>query len=248
VAGARGNRAFLTRVVTQLARSGITQFVDVGCGLPVAVNVHEIAQRVNPDSRVVYVDVDPIVLVYARALLASDSRTIVVAGDLRDPRAVLGSPDIREHLDLSRPVAVLLLAVLHFVRDEEDPAGIVATFRDALVPGSQIAISHVADMPDGGGPSRAAATRQAVKVYQDLAGPFVLRSRAQVTALFAGLDVWEPGVVPVRLWRPARGRFGPVVPVLGGVGRVTRPGEQVQDPAAARWPRPRDGLRPRLRL
>ena len=139
VAGARGNRAFLTRVVTHLARAGISQFVDVGSGL------------------------------------------------------------------------------------DDDPAGVVAAFREALAPGSCIAISHVADLPDGDGPARAAATREAVGVYEELAAPFVLRTCEQVTGLFTGLRLVDPGVVPVQLWRPARGRPGPAVPVLGGVGLVTAP-------------------------
>jgi SAM-dependent methyltransferase len=228
VAGARGNRSFLTCVITYLARSGITQFLDVGSGLPTSGNVHQIAQRINPDSRVVYVDLDPVVLVHARALLATDPGTIAVAGDARDPHAILNDPDVRAHLDLSRPVAALFIAVLHFVREEECPAGIVAAFQDALAPGSHIAISHVADLPDHEGPDRAAATREAVKTYRDLATPFVLRTHAQVTALFAGLDLLEPGVVPVHLWRPARGRPGPAVPVLGGVGRLPALGQDRQ--------------------
>jgi SAM-dependent methyltransferase len=224
VTGARGNRAFLTRVITHLARSGITQFLDVGSGLPTAGNVHQIAQRINPDSRVVYVDVDPEVLVHARALLATDPGTIAVAGDARDPHTILNDPDVRAHLDLSRPVAALFIAVLHFVPEDGDPAGIVAAFRNTLAPGSHIAISHVADLPDHEGPDRAAATREAVETYQELAAPFVLRTHAQVTALFAGLDLLTPGVMPVHLWRPTRARPGPAVPVLGGVGRLPAPG------------------------
>jgi SAM-dependent methyltransferase len=221
VAGARGNRAFLTRVITYLARAGISQFLDVGSGLPAAGNVHEIAQGINPDARVIYVDHDPIVLVHARALLACDERTIAVAGDARDPASILGNPDVRSHLDFGRPVAVLFIAVLHFLPDD-DPARVVAAFRDALAPGSHIAISHVAELPDDGtGPARAAATREAVGVYEELAAPFVLRTPEQVTGLFAGLQLVGPGVVPVQLWQPARGRPGPAVPVLGGVGHVT---------------------------
>ncbi len=224
VAGARGNRAFLTRVVTHLARAGISQFVDVGSGLPAAGNVHEVAQGIKADARVVYLDHDPIVLIHARALLACDDRTIAVAGDARDPAGILGNPDIRRHLDFSRPIAVLLLGLLHFLRNDDDPAGVVAAFRDALAPGSYLAISHVADLPDEGGPARAAATREAVGVYEEMAAPFVLRTSEQITGLFTGLQLVDPGVVPVHLWRPARGRPGPVVPVLGGVGQVPNPG------------------------
>ena len=158
VAGARGNRAFLTRVITHLARAGIRQFLDVGSGLPSSGNVHEIAQGINRDARVVYVDHDPIVLVHARALLARDDRTIAVAGDARDPASVLANPDVRSHLDFSQPIAVLF-----------------------------IAISHVADLPDEGGPARAAAAREAVGMYEEMAAPFVLRSPEHITGLFAGL-------------------------------------------------------------
>jgi SAM-dependent methyltransferase len=224
VAGARGNRAFLTRAITHLARAGIRQFLDVGSGLPSSGNVHEIAQGINPDAKVVYVDHDPIVLVHARALLACDGRTIAVAGDASDPASILANPDVRGHLDFRQPIAVLFIAVLHFLGNGDDPAGVVAVFRDALAPGSYIAISHVADLPDEGGPARAAATREAVGLYEEMAAPFVLRTPERITGLFTGLQLVDPGVVPVHLWQPARGRPGPAVPVLGGVGRVTEPG------------------------
>ena len=135
VAGARGNRAFLTRVVTHLARAGVSQFLDVGSGLPAAGNVHEIAQGINPDARVVYIDHDPIVLVHARALLARDKRTVAVAGDARDPVSILANPDVRSHLDFHRPIAVLFIAVLHFLREDDDPASVVAERRHDAGPG-----------------------------------------------------------------------------------------------------------------
>jgi SAM-dependent methyltransferase len=220
VAGARGNRAFLTRAITHLARAGIRQFLDVGSGLPTSGNVHEVAQGINRDAKVVYVDHDPIVLVHARALLACDERTIAVAGDVRDPATILANHNVRSHLDFSQPIAVLFIAVLHFLGNDDDPAGVVAAFRDALAPGSYIAISHVADLPDEGGPARAAATREAVGLYEEMAAPFVLRTPERITGLFAGLQLVDPGVVPVHLWQPARGRPGPAVPVLAGIGRV----------------------------
>jgi SAM-dependent methyltransferase len=239
VAGARGNRAFLTRVITFLAKAGISQFLDVGSGLPAAGNVHEIAQAINPDARVVYVDHDEIVLVHARALLACDERTIAVAGDARKPESILANPDVRGHLDFSQPIAVLFIAVLHFLREDDDPAGVVAAFRDALAPGSHVVISHVAAIPDdGAGPARAAATREAVGVYEELAAPFALRTPEQITALFTGLHLVDPGVVPVHLWKPARGRPGPAVPVLGGVGYLGAP-----VPGTAQTARPAGGPR-----
>jgi hypothetical protein len=170
---------------------------------------------------VAYVDNDPIVLTHARALLA-DEATIAVGGDARDPAAVLADPAVRGHLDFEKPVAVLLVSVLHFLAGpDDDPAAVVGAFRDALVPGSFVVISHVADLP--GSPrsaERVQATREAARLYQELAGPFTLRSRSEIAALFAGLDLVEPGLVGVHEWRPRRDRPGPPVPVLGGIGRV----------------------------
>ncbi len=218
--GARANRAFLRRAVCFLAGQGITQFLDVGAGLPSAGNVHEVAQRLQPDARVCYLDNDPVVLAHARALLAGQT-TIAVAGDARDPHAILADPAVRAHLDLQQPVAVLFVAILHFLRNADDPAAVVATFRDALAPGSFVVISHVADLPDDPtDPQRADATREAVKVYEDLAVPFVLRSRQEIAALFTGFDLVEPGLVAAHQWRPRRGRPGLPVPVLAGVGEL----------------------------
>ena len=229
VTGARANRSFLRRAVSFLARQGITQFVDVGAGLPSAGNVHEVARRFQPDARVCYLDNDPVVLAHARALLAGKN-TIAVAGDARDPAAILADPEIRAHIDFGRPVAVLFIAILHFLRTEDDPAAVVAAFRDALVPGSFVVISHLADLPDGPAESeRAQATREAVKLYEDLAAPFVLRPRQEIAGLFTGFDLVEPGLVPAHDWRPARGRPGPPVPVLAGVGRLPVPDVPVPD-------------------
>lgn len=223
VQGARANRAFLRRAVRHLASRGIEQFLDLGAGLPAPGNVHEVAQAVNPAVRVVYVDLDPVVLAHARALLACDTRTIVVPGDLREPAAILTDPDVSAHLDLSRPVAVLLLAVLHFVRDSEAPARIVADLRERVAPGSAVVISHVADLPDGDRPARAAATRKAAGLYEELAGPFTLRTPDQITGLFAGLDLLDPGVVPANQWRLPGTRPGRPVPILAGVARIPGP-------------------------
>jgi SAM-dependent methyltransferase len=223
VTGARANRAFLRRAVSFLARQGITQFVDVGAGLPSAGNVHEVAQRFQPDARVCYLDNDPVVLAHARALLAGKN-TIAVAGDARDPQAILADPEVRAHVDFQLPVAVLFIAVLHFLCAEDDPAGVVAAFRDVLAPGSFVVISHVADLPDGhAGSERAQATREAVKLYEELAAPFVLRTREDIAGLFAGFDLVDPGLVLAHRWRPDRRRPGPPVPVLAAVGRLLDP-------------------------
>jgi SAM-dependent methyltransferase len=224
VQGARANRGFVQRAVRFLASLGVGQYLDVGCGLPSGGAVHEVARR-RPDARVVYVDHDPVVLAHARALLA-DPLTAVVAGDVRDPRALLVDSVLRGQLDLGRPVAVLLTALLHFVPEEDDPGAIVAAFRDALVPGSFLVVSHAADFPDSpGGPARAAGSRAAAGVYRELAGPFTLRTPAEVEALFDGWELVEPGLVGAHEWRPRRGRPGPPVPLLAGVGRLPEPAQ-----------------------
>jgi S-adenosyl methyltransferase len=213
----RENRAFLRRVVRFLAEeAGIRQFIDLGAGLPTQGNVHEVAQQVAPEARVVYVDNDPIVNVHGQALLAGEATSIVLA-DLRQPEAVLDHPGIREAVDLAQPVAVLLLAVLHLVADEEDPAGIVARFRDRLAPGSYLAISH------GTADINPQAARKAAERFASArtAAPYVHRSYAQVQRFFDGLELVEPGLVQIPLWRPD----GPLPEDLdrvngyGGVGR-----------------------------
>jgi hypothetical protein len=144
--GPRENREFLGRTVRSLAgEAGIRQFLDIGTGLPTTNSVHEVAQQVAPSSRVVYVDNDPLVLTHARALLASsrEGRTAYIQADLRNPQGILSSPVVQSVIDFSQPVALLLLAVLQFIPDEDGPAGIVATLRDALAPGSYIIASHV---------------------------------------------------------------------------------------------------------
>ncbi len=230
VEGARANRAFLRRAATHLTRAGIDQFLDLGSGLPTSPNVHEIAQRINPDVRVVYLDRDPVVLVHARALLARDG-AIAVAGDIRDPHAILTDPAIRAHLDFDRPIGLLLVAVAHFLTEQDKPAQIIAAFRDALAPGSHLVLSHVADLGNQEQPSpvpdpvRAIATRDAARVYESLAGPFTLRTSAEIESLFNGFELITPGVVPAHQWRPERRRPTRDVPILAGVGHLPdRPG------------------------
>jgi len=159
---ALANRAFLQRAVRFLAaEAGIRQFIDIGTGIPSAGNVHEVAGRAAPDARVVYVDNDPIVHVHANALLTGSGTTGIVLADLRDPAAIVAHPQLRELIDFSRPVALLLVAILHFIRDEEDPAEIVATLRDALPAGSYLALSHgTLDFHPPGDADQAAAGSQ----------------------------------------------------------------------------------------
>ena len=196
---ARANRAFLGRAVRYLAgEAGIRQFLDIGTGIPTAGNTHEVAQAVAPDARVVYVDNDPIVLAHARALMSSHAagETAFIFADLRRPEAILGDPTLTATLDLGRPVAVMLVAILMFLGDGEDPYGIVARLLEALPSGSVLAISHpTADFDP-------AAMAGAVAASKRSGIALVPRRRAEVEAFFNGLDLVEPGVVPVEAWRP----------------------------------------------
>ncbi len=206
--GARENRAFLQRAVRYLAaeEAGIRQFLDIGTGLPTQGNVHQVAQAVAPDARVAYVDHDPVVHVHANALLADNTTTVAVLADLRDPEAILRHPEVRRLLDFARPVAVLLVAVLHFLRDEEDPAGIVARLRDAMAPGSYLVVSHAtADFhPQAGA--------KVTEVYQRASAPLVLRSHSETGRFFGGFDLVAPGLVEPASWHPD----DPVSPGAGG--------------------------------
>lgn len=217
--GCRANRAFLDRAVAHLSACGIHQFLDVGSGIPTVGNVHEVARRAAPDARVVYVDVDPVAVTHARHLLATDDDVSVVREDLRRPQSILRHPDVANFLDLDQPVALLLFGVLHFIADADGPADIIAAFRDALPPGSALALSH------GSAESRPQEARDAQSVYQDTANPLTMRSHEQVAALFDGFGLESPGVVWVSQWRP-----DPAAPtdprperhaMIGAVGRLT---------------------------
>ena len=196
--GARANRQFLSRVVRHLAsEAGIRQFLDVGTGIPTANNTHEVAQSAAPDSRVVYVDYDPIVLIHARALLASHDDGLIdyLHADLRDPGAILDQA--ARTLDFSRPVAVMLIAILHAIGDEDDPHQIVTRLVDAVPAGSYLAISHVASDIDAEKIAEATA-----RLNQLSHQHFTLRDHAGVTRFFDGLELLEPGLVRVEDWRP----------------------------------------------
>ncbi|MGH3391880.1 MAG: SAM-dependent methyltransferase [Actinomadura sp.] len=214
-AGALANRRFLGRAVEFLAGAGIKQFLDLGTGLPSQNNVHEVAQRVCPDARVVYVDNDPVVLNHAEALLASDDSTVVLCEDLREPERILAHPDVQRMIDFSQPVAVMFVAVLHFVTDEQDPWGIVSAMTEPLVPGSYLALAHgILDGP-------AAEVVTDIQEKYHASSPAVFRSRAAITRFFDGFELVDPGVVHHTEWRSdelerARpgGEWG-----LAGVGR-----------------------------
>jgi SAM-dependent methyltransferase len=212
------NRRFLRRVVRYLtAEAGIGQFLDIGVGLPTQGAVHEVAHELNPRARVAYVDYDPMVVRHGLALLAKQDRSVVVEADLRRPAELLADPVVRNHLDFSRPVAVMLLAILHFVADEHDPDQILAQLREALVPGSYLIISHVGSdlFPD------MAAAERAAKVYERASEPIVPRSRERILGFFGDFELIEPGLVPKHQWRPVTEEAAKVTSDIswGGVAR-----------------------------
>jgi hypothetical protein len=220
---ARDNRAFLGRVTRFLAEAGVDQFIDIGSGLPAADPVHEVARAVNPDVRVVYVDHDPVVVAHARAILSDNSasssppRVTAVEADVRYPRNLLTTREICNLIDFSRPVAILLVAVLHFVPEASHPHDIVAAIAARVAPGSYLAISHVT-----GDHITADAARAAEVVYEGASAPGVPRRRGEIARFLRGLDVAPPGVVDIRSWRPGRGRGRQTGPCLfyGAVGQV----------------------------
>ncbi|MGP4110539.1 SAM-dependent methyltransferase [Streptomyces sp. 4N509B] len=216
---ARENRKFLGRAVRYLAQeAGIRQFLDLGSGLPTAENVHQVAQRVDPGARVVYVDNDPIVLVYGSALLGKNDQTVVIQGDMRDPEAILDHPRTRSLIDFDEPVALLAVAILHFVGDDEDPLGILRRLRQALPAGSHVILSHAtADIA----PEAAMGVQDA---YRAQGVPLTLRGREEFTRFFEGTELVEPGVQVVSDWRstvPVEARPDHAdVSWYGGVGRI----------------------------
>jgi hypothetical protein len=211
---ARASRGFLTRSVTYLAEAGMRQFLDIGTGLPTANNTHEVAQAVAPESRVVYVDNDPLVLVHARALLVSSPQgaTAYIDADLRDPERILR--EAADTLDLDRPVAVTLMGILHHITDTEQARTILATLMAALPAGSYLALSHATNVVHG------AASDEVVKQWNEVGGePILLRHPDEIAALCAGLEIVEPGVVSVSRWGVAPGDLPPEVDEFGLVAR-----------------------------
>ena len=209
------NRRFLRRAVRYLAAdAGITQFLDIGTGLPTQGNVHQVAQDISPAARVVYVDNDPMVLAHSRALKTGGD-TMVIEADLRNPRAILDHPGTRKLIDFGQPLAVLLVAVLHFISDDDDPGAIAAAIRDALPPGSYLVLSHVS------GDIRRESAASAAVHYKKVTADATLRGREEILRFFAGLELIEPGVVQVPYWRPDEPEPADAgkVWILGGVGR-----------------------------
>ena len=230
--GARLNRAALGRAVRFMCGQGVTQFLDLGSGLPTAQNTHQIAQAVNPAARVVYVDNDPSAYIHGQALLTGDASTVVVFADIREPDKLLarlvsgdrqaeldsGDTELAGFLDFAQPIGLILNAVIHHVLDEEDPYGIVARYTDALAPGSYLQLTHFCDSSQ-----EARANEQVLKKSL---GRGQVRSREQIARFFDGMDLVEPGLVYLPEWRPDESVRRPLDPgsmlMLGGVGRKPR--------------------------
>jgi len=215
---ARASRAFLGRAVRYLAaEAGIRQFLDIGTGLPTQDNVHQVAQRAAPDARVAYVDNDQVVLIHARALLATDPRTIAVDGDLLDPGTIIGNPAVRAHLDFGEPIGLLVVALLHYISDDDKPYDVMARLRDALPSGSHLALTHVVT------DHRPEAIDEAEEVYRSFLHRtgHARRTTADVARFFDGWEPVDPGLTYATQWRPD----GPVredpatVWIVGGVAR-----------------------------
>ena len=192
------NRAFLRRAIRYALGEGVTQFLDIGSGIPTFGSAHEVAQALDPAARVVYVDNDPVAVAHSRAVLEGDGSAAIVSADFRSPQDVLESPEVERLLDLGQPVALMLVSLLHFIEDRDEPIKIIAEFGRALPPGSLLVISH--GSPEGG-PRRdgGAGVR---KVYSRTNSPLVVRSEEAVEALFDGFELVAPGLVPVPRWRP----------------------------------------------
>ena len=214
------NRRFLQRAVRFLVEAGIGQFLDIGAGMPTDANTHEVAQAIAPQSRVVYVDNDPVVVSHARALLRSSpqGRTEYVEADLRAPQDILRSPPLRATLDMGRPVGLLLLAVLHFVPDDDDPYGLVAQLAAAMPPGSYLVMSHGTYDPL---PPEMIARCEEVNAVID--APWRPRSREEFARFFDGMELVDPGIVSIGSWRPAKWSVVPApedVITYGAVARI----------------------------
>ena len=212
--GARLNRAALGRAVRYMVAQGVTQFLDLGSGLPTVQNTHQIAQTVNRAARVVYVDNDPSVYLHGQALLAGDASTTVVLADVRTPDALLAMDEVKGFLDFRQPVGLILSAVIHHVLDEEDPYGIVDRYKGAVPSGSFLQLTHFCD--------ESPASRANAEVLRRSLGRGQVRSRAEITRFFDGLDLVEPGIVYLPAWqpdtRPAEAEPGSTL-ILCGVAR-----------------------------
>jgi hypothetical protein len=194
----RENRRFLQRVVRYLAEEiGIRQFIDIGTGMPTQGNVHEVAQRVSRDARICYVDYDPVVVNHAIAMLATNENVAAIHGDVLQPAGILADPELQNLIDFSEPVAILLVAILHFIDDSKSPYQLVDSFKSAIPSGGYLVVSHVTD--DG---IPADISRDAQQIYKNASASVTPRSRDEVMRFFDGLDLIEPGLVDASEWRP----------------------------------------------
>lgn len=195
----RANRDFLRRVVACCRERGISQFLDLGSGIPTAGNVHDIARRHHPDARVAYVDIEAVAVAHSRDVLAGVPDVSITRADLRRPEQVLAACGVADLLDFTRPIAVLAVAALHYVSPSDDLPAVIAAYRAALAPGSAFAMSHGSD--DVHDPVAAAHMRDLADVMAGSANPAYIRSRAELAEALAGFDLLEPGLVDIRRWR-----------------------------------------------
>ena len=212
------NRQFLSRAVAAMARAGIDQFIDLGSGFPTSPNVHEVAREIQPGTRVVYVDFDPVVISHNQALFTKAPGIAAIGADLRDPAAVLSHPLLRDLIDFGRPVGVLFVAVLHFVTDDHAPGEIVAAFRQRMAPGSMLALSHITS--DG---TPQAVQRAIQAAYAAATVPAVFRPQSAIEAFFGDFPLLEPGLVAVADWRPElhTTQVKSTLRFIGAVGQAT---------------------------
>jgi len=211
---AHANRGFLRRAVRYCLDAGVRQFLDVGSGIPTVGSVHEVARQIAPETRVVYVDNDPIAVAHSQAILRDNPHTGAIKGDVRRPAEILADPTVTELIDFDRPVALLLVSLLHFIPDEDDPAGLVRRFTERLAPGSYLVLSH-------GTPEERPDDADTVgQLYKNTSSPLSLRSRAEIRAFFDGFELVEPGLTWVTTWRPVPGQGGEEErrEMLAGVG------------------------------
>lgn len=195
----QANRAFMRRAVRFALDEGITQFLDIGSGIPTFGNVHEVAQTIDPQAKVAYVDHDPVAVAHSQAVLEGNDRAVIATADLRRPEEIRDHPEVSKLLDLDRPVALLLVAVLHFVEDADDPHAAVAALRDILAPGSLLVVTHASFE---GIPLTREEAGGTVGVYKKIRSPLVMRSRDEVGRFFDGYEMVEPGLVSMPRWRP----------------------------------------------
>lgn len=214
---ARSNRYFLMRAVLLMADQGIQQFIDLGTGIPTSPSVHQLAQALHPDARVLYVDNNAVVTAHNKALLAASDSIRAIQADIREPDTILDSWELRDLIDFREPVGVLFVAVLHFVRDHDSPKDIVRAFSSRMASGSYLAVSHITS--DGTDPATVATIHEA---YGHASAPAVFRTEAEIQMFFAGFELVDPGLVDVTRWFPHASMFTtkpPALHFLAGVGR-----------------------------